>query len=330
MTNEVLDSALYAVTHAQDVTIKEEGIRSSAAFIHMSMREKAYSQETWSSHALHPKTKSKETLYFIFFLDLMNFSFWSDSEKFTVRYGGQLWTGYWSLCALIHRAKDENFPLLDPPWWGVASDLDLRHCFRGETTCQIPLLHERIQILRESSALLASHYDGSVERLIECAEYSARRLVCQLVSIFPSFRDSHQYHGRTIKLYKRAQILVADLWACFGGSSYGKFDDIDEITMFADYRVPQILHGLDCLAYSDRLLHTLRNGIEIACGSDEEIEVRACSIWAVELICREIRLISRTAFNAILVDFYLWDLAKAREKEGAISIPCHKTRCIFY
>lgn len=118
MTNEVLDSALYVVTHAQDVTIKEEGIRSSAAFIHMSMMEKAYSQETWSSHALHPKTKSKETLYFIFFLDLMNFNFWSDSEKFTVRYGGQSWTGYWSLCALIRRAKEKKFPLLDPPMVG--------------------------------------------------------------------------------------------------------------------------------------------------------------------------------------------------------------------
>lgn len=40
--------------------------------------------------------------------------------------------------------------------------------------------------------------------------------------------------------HKRVQILVADLWACFEGQGHGKFDDIDHITMFADYRVPQV------------------------------------------------------------------------------------------
>ena len=34
--------------------------------------------------------------------------------------------------------------------------------------------------------------------------------------------------------------MVADLWAAFRGRSYGAFADIDSITMFADYRVPQV------------------------------------------------------------------------------------------
>jgi hypothetical protein len=36
-----------------------------------------------------------------------------------------------------------------------------------------------------------------------------------------------------VRLYKRAQILVADLWACFNGEEFGEFHDIDKITMFA-------------------------------------------------------------------------------------------------
>lgn len=36
-----------------------------------------------------------------------------------------------------------------------------------------------------------------------------------------------------IRFYKRAQILVADLWACFEGEGYGYFHDIDTVTMFA-------------------------------------------------------------------------------------------------
>ena len=41
---------------------------------------------------------------------------------------------------------------------------------------------------------------------------------------------------RPVSLYKRAQILIADLWLCFDGQGLGQFDDIDTLTMFADYR----------------------------------------------------------------------------------------------
>ena len=45
--------------------------------------------------------------------------------------------------------------------------------------------------------------------------------------------DDNGEERRQIYFLKRAQILVADLWACFQGTSYGAFDDIDRITMFA-------------------------------------------------------------------------------------------------
>jgi len=40
----------------------------------------------------------------------------------------------------------------------------------------------------------------------------------------------------TVAMYKRAQILIGDIWACFRGQDLGQFNDIDTITMFADYR----------------------------------------------------------------------------------------------
>jgi len=53
---------------------------------------------------------------------------------------------------------------------------------------------------------------------------------------------------------------VGDIWACCGGTGYGAFNDIDAITAFADYRVPQLLVWFDILQYSDSLLHMLHNG----------------------------------------------------------------------
>lgn len=58
-------------------------------------------------------------------------------------------------------------------------------------------------------------------------------LVNLLATHFDCFRDETRFERRKVQFLKRAQILVADLWAAFNGASYGRFDDIDKITMFA-------------------------------------------------------------------------------------------------
>jgi hypothetical protein len=63
-----------------------------------------------------------------------------------------------------------------------------------------------------------------------------------------------------VSFYKRAQILIADLWSCFEGKGLGAFNDIDYITMFPDYRVPQVLVYFGAMKYSDGLLNTLQSG----------------------------------------------------------------------
>ena len=157
-----------------------------------------------------------------------------------------------------------------------------------------------------------------------------------------------------MKLHKRAQILVADLWACFNGKSFGQFDDIGTLTMFADYRVPQMLQSLGCLWYSPRLEGRIKRREVLASGENVEIEIRGCSIWCVELIQREIKkkFESEVAVwkaerdgrevNAVLVDYLLYDIAKEKEKEHAkevdgeqgeghaMGLPHHRTRSIWY
>lgn len=86
--------------------------------------------------------------------------------------------------------------------------------------------------------------DHAVVRLIERADRSAGRLVNLLATHFPcSFRDEARFDGRKVKLYKRAQIFVADLWAALNARRLGEFDDIDHLTMFpgASMSAPQRL-----------------------------------------------------------------------------------------
>lgn len=52
---------------------------------------------------------------------------------------------------------------------------------------------------------------------------------------------------------------------------------------FLPHRVPQGLLYLDVLQYSDELMGRLVRGEHVEVGSSEEVEIRGCSIWAVEV-----------------------------------------------
>lgn len=114
------------------------------------------------------------------------------------------------------------------------------------------------------------------------------------------------------------------------------------LTMFADYRVPQILHHLNILTYPPSLLAMLRTDTPIAHGSREEVSIRAASIVSVERVRKEMVKVYRGAgreeISSVLIDFYLWDLAK-RIEAGSVHIVGmqtneivnpHRTRSIWY
>lgn len=120
--------------------------------------------------------------------------------------------------------------------------------------------------------------------------------------------------------------------------------------MFADYRVPQILHHLRILTYPTSLVRKLQAGTPLPSGSREELSLRSASIVAVELVRKQIlELIQRdggdsgkhdktAVVSSVLIDFYLWDLAKRVESgaekiegiETVSVVPIHRTRSIWY
>ncbi|KAL8953408.1 MAG: hypothetical protein Q9222_000721 [Ikaeria aurantiellina] len=335
---KVLESAEYVYDLSIDVALDSQCTKAAAETIWKLMQERQYTFKTWSEHSLHPKEKSEETANFIFLMDLLNFCFWSEhsdpGQRFAIEYHQQQWTGYWSLVAAMHRALEEDIPITTPSFW--ANDFEctnelLQHVFRSATSESIPLLDERIHCMREAGRVLIEDFEGTVSELIRSADRSASALVNLLISHFPCFNDVAKFESKQIHFHKRAQIFVADLWACFEGQGYGSFSDIDKITMFADYRIPQMLHSLGCLRYSPPLKSHIRNMKEIESACNWEVQLRGCSIWCVELIRREIvRKHPKAEINAILIDFFLYDTMKEKELEGAATIPHHRTRSIWY
>ena len=207
--------------------------------------------------------------------------------------------------------------------------------FRSSTSEQMPMIAERLVCLREAGQVLYERFDCKFLSCITAARGSAARLVNIIARDFGCFRDEHVFEGRTVHLYKRAQILVADVWGCFNGRGYGEFGDIDSITMFADYRIPQILHSHRVLMYSPSLEARLRRKQLMPSGSQAEVEIRGCSIWAIEMIKREM-LKTQTegidGLNSILIDFFLYDTFQANGSKGktAEGLPHHRCRSIWY
>lgn len=193
-----------------------------------------------------------------------------------------------------------------------------------------------MQNLNQAGEVLCRDYNGSFCNVILECKGDVNLLIDKVTNLFPCFRDVSVFHDQPVSFYKRVQILIGDIWACFEGKGFGEFNNIGELTMFADYRVPQSLQALGILKYSDDLLEKIKNNVVLEYGSNEEMEIRGCSIHCVELLRKEIdNLVKNDAdadqkpINSVIIDFYLWDYA-TRHPEDMKGCPEHKTRSIFY
>ena len=104
------------------------------------------------------------------------------------------------------------------------------------------------------------------------------------------------------------------------------FSDMEKITAFADYKLPQVLRHLNILKYAPSLATKIDQGIFIEAGGDEEVEIRANTIWAVELIRQELQQLGKD-LRAFEIDWILWNLG---QDDRFRAHPYHRTVTIFY
>ncbi len=181
------------------------------------------------------------------------------------------------------------------------------------------------QALNDLGDWLGRRYDDEPLGPIADANRSAARLV-SLVSEMPLYRDVAAYRGMNVPLYKRAQILSTDLAIAFAGTGPGEFHDLDRLTIFADNLVPHVLRADGLLEYDPGLLARIERGELIPPGSEEEVEMRAVTIHAVERLVDELRA-TGVPTSARHLDYVLWNRGA---EEVYKSLPRHRTRTVFY
>jgi hypothetical protein len=259
---------------------------------------------------------------YVLALDALNFCFWGD-PKWRVTYRGRVLDGYWALAAALTRAIAEGFDVTDASVMAGATRENLQEVFRGES--EIPLLDARVAHLSEAGRVLLSRYEGRFSKAIREAGGSAERMVRSVAHEFSSFEDVAFYAGRRINLYKRAQILVIDLVSALPDQPWAQFTTLEDLTAFADYKVPQVLREIGIMTYSEALSRKVDSLVEIVAGSTEEVEIRAATVAAVHHLGQALSRRSRPVTEAAL-DGILWHLGQ----DMAFQFPYHRTRTPYY
>ncbi len=277
-------------------------------------------------HPCHFFDGTEESVRWIFTLEVLNHCFWPDPGEpvWTVTYKGEPYSGYWGLAASLKRASEMGFPVTDPYFLSSITASDLAGIFSGKG--RVPMFEERLRNLREAGSIIVSELGGDIMSLLHAASGSAIRLVCEIVSHFPSFRDEAFYRSGRVYLWKRAQIFASDVSTAFGGKTLGEYHDIERLTAFADYKLPQVLRELGILSYNPALASTVDAMECLQAGCEEEVEIRAMTLWAAEQLKKAFQD-SGQRLTSPQVDNWLWQLGQLDDFRKH---PYHRCRTIYY
>ena len=318
MALDIVSRARFVCGRSMHVAINPERIdRLARLLVNMPIPQWSYEHHFYDG--------SERTVSYLLILDVLNFCFFPE-PRWQVIVGGEQVQGYFGLALVLKQAFMTREPPIDDfSYLMCVKEQEVRTLLQGEHPIgKIPLLKERVTILRELGDRMVSVYQGRAANLIEDAGGSAIRLTELLVDGFPSFRDEAWYEGEKIAFYKRAQILASDLCASFRGKSFGALKEMEKLTAFADYKVPQILRDEGVLDYSEALARIVDSKEWICAGSVHEVEIRAGMIVAVELLRAALLRLGR-ALLSIEIDWLLWNMAQGRKMA-----PHHRTLTTFY
>jgi len=295
------------IASARHVRLDQDRVRDVASWI-------AYEDLPWPDFRspLQPDANDADTMDFIFLTSTINFAF-TDFEKhvmFKVDYAGAERSDSDAMVACLKRAFDRGAPILEGGYLAEIRRAELEDIFRGNIV--MPMLDERLAIFHEVGKVLKDRYQGRFHRFVRDASprlYDGGKGVLErLLAEFPSFRDESDYRGHLVSFQKRAQLLFWNLHARFRDGGFFRLEDPEKLTVFADYIVPVALRLFRITSYSEELEAAINARRILPAGSEEEVEIRAFTLWGMHLLTRainELRPKERQVIEPV-VDGRIW------------------------
>lgn len=254
----------------------------------------------WEITPFYPQLDDFEEmcLFYLIFNSINYCYFDQDGKKFQ---DGTL-SGSSLACLRLTEKWDE---IKDPQFLrNVDENYLLSELFAAESP--ISLIKERTAALREVGDFLSKSTDFTFEKLFRRYRRNAYLTSQALPTLLPTWRDP---------FFKRSQLFV--------GMVYGRFQDwenlpieeesLHNLTVFADYKVPQTLIAMGIIEPHARILTRLHSNRFLGSGSRKELELRAATIAGADLITDKLRSLVDDDINSLHTDYLLWGASRKVE-----------------
>ena len=275
------------------------------------------------NHHFWSHAAPEETAAYVIALDSVNFG----SAYFKVAQSCGIDLEYNQIAGALKNAFAAN-RLNVPMKWAYATPHECHEVFgipHGKHERLDELMARFASHLHETGRRIIADHGGSVMGLLASAGNSAANLV-NIIGAWPTFRDVTTYKGREVAIYKRAQILAADIYLGLQDQSPAAFHDMDVLTIFADNMVPHVLRHDGVLRYAPALAEKIDSGVMIESGSAEETEIRMAGIHAVELM-KNAAAREGSRVTSVNLDHILWNRGY---EAGIYAHPTHRTWSVWY
>ncbi|MDP6077457.1 MAG: queuosine salvage family protein [Acidimicrobiales bacterium] len=263
----------------------------------------------------------------------LNFAYtdFESGERFETNYMGKTWADAEAMFARIHQSHRNGTPIFEGGFLADVTAADLAVIFEGNI--EMPMLEERSQILNEIGKVLVERYDGRFHNFVQSCEPAAyaggNGLLERLTTEFPRFADTSSYNDEPVIFYKLGQLCLWSLHVALSETGALSIRDLDNMSAFADYILPIALDAMSILEFSEELENRIADQVLIPRDSDEEIEIRAHTLFATAMLTDAINAIRPADRQVVIpqVDFRLWSIYHTAFPTLR---PHHLTRTILY
>jgi hypothetical protein len=260
----------------------------------------------------------------------INFAFtdFASHQSFSVLYKEKKWSGAFAMWACLLRALEKGIDVINGQF---LAGLEVSRCneiFAGLSP--IPMLPERVAILREVGTILNRRYGGLFSNLFQEAKFrvfGGSGIVDRLLAEFPSFVDEsrHLSSGTILKFDKRAQLLpMMYQGRALASERLERLADFEDLGPIADYAVPRALRNAGVLEYSHELEAQVRQQLLIPKDSVEEQEIRAQTSQAQFRLLEQVNRTRRPRATILSIDYRVWTLGSGAKE------PHHLTATTAY
>ena len=303
----------YVVKNSENVIINKNNIANiinkimANNYVHWSQKDDYFK-----------KLDEKELIIFSFILESMNFCFWPNYDWKNTYKNKEYFGSDTLLFTLLKAVIDGTIKLNINNLHDLSKD-EFYSFMKNNNQYPI-MMDERYESFKVTIDVIYNN-DNFWNELFSIK--TDEELEKYLVKRFNNFKDVSKYKGKLVVFNKRCRLVIADLFYV-SKTIHKNIGSINNIMGCADYSLPRFFREVGVLQYSKKLVKLIDNETEIKHNSNYEIEIRASTLYVLEIIKRELNK-KNIVVSSIELDNILWCMSRDKKTTNP-----HHTVSIYY